>query len=405
MVSAFDDDLALLGRTRSLFHADLQEHARALEECIGASRFLVVGGGGSVGRAVAREIFARGPRALHLVDINESALADAVRDLRSSIGYIEGDFRTFCVDCGDPEFDALIGEEGPYDYVLYLAALKHVRSDRDPYTLMRMLRVNVLDLVHTVERVVASNPRKFFSVSTDKASNPVNAMGASKSAMERFLHHRSGSMPVSKVRLANVAFSNGSLPASFRERLRRQQPIAAPRDVRRWFITETEAAQLCVMSLMFGDDGEIFFPKRGPAMETKTLAELATGFLASQGLTARECSSEDEARAMVDTCRGRGEWPCFFTVTDTSGEKVEEEFVAPDADVDLDRYRSIGVLRVVRESDPVGSPARGLDDLLLGIRQHLERGRWTRSELVALLRQAVPSYRPHDTGRFLDSKM
>src|SRR5579859_3828484 len=228
------DILSLIGRSAALFEEDLVRHGSSLDEAVASGRFLVIGGAGSIGSAVVRELFARKPRVLHVVDISENNLAELVRDVRSSVGYIEGDFRAFALDCGSCEFHAMIEAHGPYDYVLNFSALKHVRSEKDPFTLMRMIRVNVLNTDEVARHAVEMRAKKYFCVSTDKASNPVNMMGASKRIMEMFLMRRAQAIPVSTARFANVAFSDGSLPHSWRTRIDKGQPLAAPDDVRRY---------------------------------------------------------------------------------------------------------------------------------------------------------------------------
>ena len=234
--------LSLINRTNTLFDSDMSAHDRHLGDLIKGSRFLVIGGAGSIGQAVAREIFKRDPKLLHIVDINENNMVELVRDIRSTLGYGSGDFRTFAIDCGSKEFSALTITEGPYDYVFNLSALKHVRSERDPFTLMRMVQVNIFNTLITLDLARARGATKYFCVSTDKAANPVNMMGASKRIMEMFLMRESLTQPISMARFANVAFSDGSLLHGFNQRFARQQPISAPCDVRRYFVTPQESA-------------------------------------------------------------------------------------------------------------------------------------------------------------------
>mgnify|MGYP000145778633 CR=1 FL=1 len=243
------DILQLIGRKETLFEKDIDSHATELKEAVRGGSFLVIGGAGSIGQAVCKEIFRRNPRKLHVVDLSENNMVELVRDIRSTLGYIDGDFRTFAIDCGSLEFTALYHHEGPYDYVLNLSALKHVRSEKDRYTLMRMIEVNVLNTENVLTMSVKQAAKKFFCVSTDKAANPVNLMGASKRVMEMFLMRRSIEIPVSTARFANVAFSDGSLLHGFNQRMMKRQPIAAPRDVRRYFITPEESVSYTHLTL------------------------------------------------------------------------------------------------------------------------------------------------------------
>jgi FlaA1/EpsC-like NDP-sugar epimerase len=263
---------------------------------------------------------------LHVVDLSENNLAELVRDLRSSLGYIKGDFRAFALDCGGEEYDAMVAASGPYDYVLNFSALKHVRSEKDPFTLMRMVRVNVLNTDRIVRQAAAMNARKHFCVSTDKASNPVNMMGASKRIMEMFLMRRADEVPISTARFANVAFSDGSLPHSWTLRVGKRQPLAAPDDVRRYFVTDAEGALLCLMSTFFGGNRDVFFPKLSEKLHLERFSEIARRYLRSLGYEPYECATEEEARARVDELAARRRWPCYFFKSDTTGEKDFEEF-------------------------------------------------------------------------------
>ena len=253
--------LALIGRDRPLFDADVSRYEQELSSLVAGDRFLVIGGAGSIGQAVTREIFKRNPRVLHVVDISENNMVELVRDIRSTLGYIEGDFRTFAIDCGGREFVALMNGSAGYDYVLNLSALKHVRSEKDPFTLMRLIEVNVLNTIKTIDLAREHGARKYFCVSTDKAANPVNMMGASKRIMEMFLMRASDAQSISTARFANVAFSDGSLLHGFNQRFAKRQPISAPNDVRRYFVTPQESGELCLMSCLLGENRDIFFPK------------------------------------------------------------------------------------------------------------------------------------------------
>ena len=268
--------LKLIGRERELFSTDIEIAENELSETVRESKFLVLGGAGSIGQAVTKEIFKRNPAKLHVVDISENNLVELVRDIRSSFGYIPGDFRTFALDIGSVEYDAFFKADGGYDYILNLSALKHVRSEKDPYTLMRMVDVNVFNTDKTLKQAIEAGARKYFCVSTDKAANPVNMMGASKRIMEMFLMRRSLQMDISTARFANVAFSDGSLLHGFNQRLEKRQPIVAPNDVRRYFVTPKESGELCLMSCIFGGNRDIFFPKLSEELHLISFADIAS---------------------------------------------------------------------------------------------------------------------------------
>ncbi|MBK1636535.1 UDP-N-acetylglucosamine 4,6-dehydratase [Rhodovulum adriaticum] len=392
--------LDLIGRDEPLFQSDLTCVEADIAAHVSASRFLVIGGAGSIGQAVTREIFKRNPRALHVVDISENNMVELVRDIRSTLGYIDGDFRTFAIDCGSVEFRALVDWAGGYDYVLNLSALKHVRSEKDPFTLMRMVDVNILNTIETLAMARSHGATKYFCVSTDKAANPVNMMGASKRIMEMFLMRESDTQPISTARFANVAFSDGSLLHGFNQRFMKRQPISAPRDVRRYFVTPQESGELCLLSCLLGENRDIFFPKLSEKLDLISFAEIADRFLKSLGYEPYHCASEEEARADVEGHISRGRWPCYFFDSDTTGEKPFEEFFMAHEEVDLDRFESIGVIRndLAFESDR-------LDEFLRHIADMKARGTWGRSDLVALFNRMLPDFAHAETGKFLDDRM
>ncbi len=393
--------LSIIGRSEPLFTQDLSRHGAAMDEAVRDGRFLVIGGAGSIGSAVVRELFQRGPRVLHVVDISENNLAELVRDVRSSMGYIDGDFRTFALDCGGVEYDAMVAANGPYDYVLNFSALKHVRSEKDPFTLMRLIRVNVLNTDRTVQGAIAMNARKYFCVSTDKASNPVNMMGASKRIMEMFLMRRSEQIPVSTARFANVAFSDGSLPHAWTQRIAKRQPLAAPDDVRRYFVTDSEGAILCLMSTFFGESRDIFFPKLSEKLHLEKFSNLARRYLRSIGYEPYECASEDEARAKVEELAAQRKWPVyFFEQSDTTGEKDFEEFYTDQERVDWDRFADIGIVK----SDVGWDPA-SLERFEQTIQAMLTRGDWTKPQLVELFNQTLSRFSHKETFKYLDDRM
>lgn len=394
------DVLHLIGRQQPLFSRDIAYHADTLADMVAGARFLVIGGAGSIGQAVTREIFKRGPRALHVVDISENNMVELVRDLRSTLGYIDGDFSTFAVDCGSPEFAALMRQAGPYDYVLNLSALKHVRSEKDPFTLMRLIDVNIFNTLATLGMARGMDATRYFCVSTDKAANPVNMMGASKRIMEMFLMRESRSMPVSMARFANVAFSDGSLLHGFNQRFAKRQPISAPSDVRRYFVTPQESGELCLMSCLLGDNRDIFFPKLDQGLDLITFSDIATRYLAALGYEAVPCASEDEARTRVGELIPQRRWPCYFFASDTTGEKDFEEFHTAGEDVDLDRFASIGVIRSNLDYDDAV-----LDAFVDEIAALRAADQWEKGPVVELFNRTIPEFHHLDTGRYLDGRM
>lgn len=393
--------LPIIGRSQGLFTNDLVQYGQTMDQIVRGSRFLVIGGAGSIGSAVVRELFVRQPRVLHVVDISENNLAELVRDVRSSMGYIEGDFRTFALDCGATEFDAMVATSGPYDYVLNFSALKHVRSEKDPFTLMRMIRVNVLNTDRTVQMAAAMQARKYFCVSTDKAANPVNMMGASKRIMEMFLMRRAQEIPVSTARFANVAFSDGSLPHAWTQRLIKHQPLAAPDDVRRYFVTDSEGAILCLMSTFFGESRDIFFPRLSEKLHLEKFSNLCRRYLQTRGYEPVECASEDEARARVGELAPKRQWPVyFFKESDTAGEKDFEEFYTDQERVDWQRFADIGIVKSEVGWDPVT-----LEHFEKTITSLLKKGGWTKQELVDLFNHTLSRFSHKETFKYLDDRM
>lgn len=392
--------LGLIGRTDPLFGDDVARLEPQITAQIRGSSVLVVGGAGSIGQAVVKEFFKRNPKRLYVVDISENNMVELVRDLRSSLGYIKGDFRTFVLDCGSREFDMFIVHEGPFDYILNLSALKHVRSERDPYTLMRMIEVNILNTNRTVQHAVEQRTRKYFCVSTDKATNPVNMMGASKRIMELYLMRWSEQISVSTARFANVAFSDGSLLHGFSQRIAKRQPLSAPSDVRRYFITPQESGELCLMSCLFGENRDIFFPKLDGRLHLVAFADITRRYLHCLGYEPHECTTEDEARARVDELTKDGRWPCYFFRSDTTGEKESEEFTTAGDVLDLQRFKNIGVIK--NESISAGSR---LERFLAEIDRMRSAGTWTKAELVALFKETVPEFEHKERNKSLDSRM
>ena len=319
--------LELVGRSGALLQTDINNNEKLLVERVASSRFLVIGAAGSIGQPVTKEIFKRNPKKLHAVDISENNLVELVRDIRSSLGYIDGDFRTFALDIGSWQYDAFIDSDGQYDYVLNLSALKHVRSEKDPYTLMRMIEVNILNTLKTIKQSKQAGVKKYFCVSTDKAANPVNMMGGSKRIMEMFLMRESQYIDISTARFANVAFSDGSLLHGFNQRLEKKQPIVAPSDVKRYFVVPQESGELCLLSSLLGENRDIFFPKLSEELHLITFAEIAQKYLINKGFEPYLCENEDEARDLIEKLPQQGKWPCLFTPSNTTGEKDFEEFL------------------------------------------------------------------------------
>ena len=394
------DILKLIGRTAPLFDDDISSRRKELEALVSNSRFLVIGGAGSIGQAVTREIFKRNPLALHVVDISENNMVELVRDIRSTLGYIDGDFRTFALDCGSNEYRALMNGSEGYDYVLNLSALKHVRSEKDPFTLMRLIEVNILNTIKTLQMAKAQGAKKYFCVSTDKAANPVNMMGASKRIMEMFLMRESESMEISTARFANVAFSDGSLLHGFNQRFAKRQPISAPNDVRRYFVTPQESGELCLMSCLLGENRDIFFPKLSEQLHLTTFSDIAERYIENLGYEPYHCSTEEEARDRSDELIASKRWPCYFFKSDTSGEKDFEEFFTDNEILDMNRFQNLGVIK-----NEANFSSDMLDNFLEVIYELRAQTVWEKAPIVDLFNEMIPDFDHKETGKYLDGRM
>ena len=393
--------MKVIGRSRALFDRDVLSREQELRQKISDARILVVGGAGTIGQAVVREFFKRDPASLHVVDVSENNLVELVRDIRSTLGYGCGDFQTVPVDVGSCYFDAFVESQEPYDIICNLSALKHVRSEKDPYTLMRMLEVNVFNTVKTARMAAQMDARKYFAVSTDKAANPVNLMGGSKRIMEKFLMRESLDVTVSMARFANVAFSDGSLLYGFNQRLMKRQPLSAPNDVERYFVTPQESGELCMMSAIFGENLDIFFPHQDGELELTKFSDIVIRFLESHEYEPVECETEDEARSRAEELISKRQWPVYFFASDTTGEKAYEEFFMGDEKLDLNSFQGIGVIKNQADFDSeslerferkiseiTGSPAP-----------------WDKREIVEAYLGVLPELSHEEKGKYLDARM
>lgn len=387
----------ILGRTQSLFTDDIAACHDRLAVEISGRRLLIAGASGSIGAAFVKQILSFKPAALHLVDLNENSLVELVRDLRSSDLSLPDDFRTVSVDYGSIEFQRFAVDRAPHDAFINFAAMKHVRSERDVYSLLRMIDVNVESLYRILECTHRLGIARVFSVSTDKSVRPANLMGATKNLMEQVLFSASASVTTTTARFANVAFSAGSLLDGFNNRLKKRQPLSAPVDVYRYFISHEEAGQLCMMSAFLGNEREVYFPRVQSGENLRSFAKLALLFLEENGYEALLCKSEREA--IEATGKFPGKWPCYFSKSDTTGEKTVEEFHRDTDVIDVDTYRSVGVVR----EPPADRTA--ITDFLERVQQIRRSGVWSKSEVISALRAAVPELQHHELERDLDQKM
>lgn len=395
------------GRAESMFAADAASSERALDEGIRGRRVLIVGGAGSIGGATLRELALFKPAALHVVDTNENELAELVRDLRSSAEPLDvADFKTLPLDFGSPVFHRFLRAQPPYALVLNFAALKHVRSEKDVFSLLQMLDTNVLKQARLLRWLADHDaPIEYFSVSTDKAANPVNAMGASKRLMEHVIFSSAAGdrarRRVRSARFANVAFSNGSLPAGWILRLAKRQPLPCPEETRRFFLSIRESGQLCLLAGVLGEDDRIVVPRLDAARDLRPLLPIAHAFLREHGLQGREYADEGEARRRVEPDLREGCYPILRTPLDTTGEKEFEEFVAAGetaldtrwASLRAIAYRPAIALDLVRFLDALEETIRDPD-------RPVAKQQW-----IEAIGRVVPEFAHRETGRLLDDRM
>jgi len=391
----------VIKRDVSMFYQDIETNKVLLSERIKGKSVLVIGGAGSIGSSFVKAILPFEPASMVIVDYNENALAEITRDLRSSKGmFLPDDYITYPMDFASPVFEKMFRKRGGFDIVGNFSAHKHVRSEKDIYSVEALLQNNVLHAKQLLNLLVEYPPEVYFCVSTDKAANPVNIMGASKRIMEDVIFSYSDKFPVKTARFANVAFSNGSLPAGFLARIQKLQPLSAPSDVRRYFVSPQESGQICLLAAILGDNREIFFPKLN---ETQTMSfdEIAVNLLKAHGYDVIECNSESEAIIKSEALKfGDNAYPVFFSKSDTSGEKAFEEFVTDLEIAEMDRYSALGVI-VDKEI-----PDKGKVNSFLNNLKHLfDKTETSKAEVVDIIKDYLPNFEHIETGKSLDSKM
>ncbi len=390
-------------RRESLFNTEIKAKDRILSSRIQGRSALVIGGAGSIGSAFIKALLHYRPASLVVVDNNENGLTELVRDLRSGLGIqIPATLLTYPVDFGDPVFEKLLRRKGPFDIVANFAAHKHVRSEKDPLAIEAMLHNNVFKAKHLLDLLLQHKPERFFCVSTDKAANPANVMGASKKLMEQVIMAYSKVMHITTARFANVAFSNASLPAGFLARIAKQQPLSAPVDVARYFISPEEAGHLCLLACMLGHSGEIFFPKLDPDSDAQKFSTIAVALLQKLGYEADICQTEQEAREKAALLQPQSQtWPVYFFQSDTAGEKPLEEFYTGTESLDLERFDAIGI--VCSPNNTANQVA--IAEMIAELKAILLQETVTKAAIVKALEHYVPGFRHIETGRNLDGKM
>lgn len=388
-------------RRTSMFSPDIDYNAEILFSKIKDKSILVIGGAGSIGSSFIKAILPFKPASLVVVDTNENALAELTRDLRSTKGmYVPEDYVTYPMDFASPVFEKMFIKRGGFDIVGNFSAHKHVRSEKDIYSVEALLQNNVLHAKLLLDLLAEYPPEEYFCVSTDKAANPVNIMGASKRIMEDVIFSYSDKFPVKTARFANVAFSNGSLPAGFLARIQKLQPLSAPSDVRRYFVSPEESGQICMLACMLGNNREIFFPKLEEA-QMMTFDAIGTALLHEHGYEVLECSSDEEAIDKAEELKnGSKYYPVHYSVSDTSGEKPFEEFVTDTETADMERFSSLGVITGKEIPDQ-----ERVKKLFVDLNAAFDKEETTKEEVVQIMKEYLPNFEHIETGKSLDSKM
>lgn len=403
-------------RPVSMFAADIEANKETLTREIKDKKVCVIGGAGSIGSSFIKAVLRFEPKSVVVVDLNENGLAELVRDVRSSEGlFVPDEFRCYTLNFADPIFERIFREEHGFDIVANFSAHKHVRSEKDRYSVQALIENNDIKARRLMDLLAQYPPRHFFCVSTDKAANPVNIMGASKRIMEDLVMAYCQYFPVTTARFANVAFSNGSLPDGWLHRVQRLQPLAAPSDVRRYFVSPEESGQICMLACILGRPGEVFFPKLGED-QMLTFSSICDDFVRAQGFEKDPCASDDEAKAKASALSSRvlsrdlstvlepverpEAYPTVYFSSDTTGEKAYEEFFVPGEKLDMDRFSSLGVVQ-----QTVRHTKEEVDTFFEQLEAIFQKDDFTKAEVVEAIKTFIPNFAHEEKGKNLDSKM
>lgn len=392
----------ILKRQNSFFAEDIANNTNKLFSEIQGKKILVIGGGGTIGSNFIKALLPFKPGSVIVVDTSENSLTELVRDIRSTYGLqVPREFITYPVSFGDETFIKIYNNYKPFDIIANFAAHKHVRSEKDIFSIEAMLKNNVTNAYHLISMIKSDRPSRFFCVSTDKAANPVNVMGASKKLMENMILSFSDDLHCTTARFANVAFSNGSLLDGFIKRMLNRQPLSVPKDIARYFVSPTEAGEICMLACVLGKSGQIFFPKFSESQLTH-FYDIAKEFLSSSGYTVVEYNNEEKAKAAISKDWNGNDiaYPVYTFLSDTSGEKLYEEFFEKDENVDLKSFESLGVITPGFKPDP-----EQFSQLHGRLEQFFKNSSFKKSDLIELLTEFVPGFEHKETGKSLDAKM
>lgn len=388
-------------RQQSLFAGDIQNHYKEIESEVKGHSLLVIGGAGSIGSSFIKAILPFKPSKLVVIDLNENGLAELTRDLRSTDGmYVPEEFRTYTLNFADRIFERIFREEKGFDIVANFSAHKHVRSEKDKYSVQALIENNDIRAKKLMDLLTVYPPKHFFCVSTDKAANPVNIMGASKRIMEDLVMAYNKYFKVTTARFANVAFSNGSLPDGWIHRLQKKQPLAAPSDVKRYFVSPEESGQICMLACILGRGGEVFFPKMGED-QMLTFSSICDEFVKSEGFTKKECSSDEEAKLYAAKMEYDSDtYPVVYFKSDTTGEKAYEEFYVPGEKIDMHRFQALGVVEKTTRHD-----MKEIDSFFAKLEDIFQKEDFTKVQVVDAIREFIPNFEHEEKGKNLDQKM
>jgi len=388
-------------RKESMFLRDIEKNRQTLEQEIKDKKVLVIGGGGTIGSSFVRALLPFEPKTLVVVDISENYLTELTRDLRSTEGmFVPKDYRTYPLNYADPIFEKIFLKEQGFDIVANFSAHKHVRSEKDQYSVEALIENNDLKAKKLMDLLLKHKPKHFFCVSTDKAANPVNIMGCSKKVMEEMIMSYKNDFPITTARFANVAFSNGSLLAGFVDRLLKHQPMSSPIDVKRYFVSPDESGQICLLACILGNTGEVFFPKL-KEKQMMTFSFICDKFLQTLGYKIKYCKSEDEAKEYAATMlQDTDTYPVYYFTSDTTGEKSFEEFYIEGEQINFDRFDSLGVI----ENYPARNKAE-IDSFYNELETLFQKEYFKKQDVVELLKTFIPNFTHEEKGKNLDEKM
>lgn len=391
----------VINRQKSMFAEDIEANKEILQKEIGDKSVCVVGGAGSIGSSFIKAILQFRPSKLVVIDLNENGLAELTRDLRSTYGmYIPEEYRTYTLNFADPIFERIFKEEKGFDIFANFSAHKHVRSEKDKYSVQALIENNDIKAKHLLDLLTVYPPRHFFCVSTDKAANPVNIMGASKRIMEDMIMAYTSKFKVTTARFANVAFSNGSLPDGWIHRVMRKQPLAAPNDVKRYFVSPEESGQICMLACILGKNGEIFFPKLGEK-QMLTFSSICDEYVKMLGCNKKQFSTDEDAKKFAQEMSfDSKEYPVVYFGSDTTGEKAYEEFYVPGEKLDMNRFKSLGVIEEVKKR-----PLEEIDRFFVEMEEIFNKPSFTKEEVVRAIKQFIPNFEHEEKGKNLDQKM